>query len=88
MPCKQSGTSGKVNRTIPKHLQPILAEMDSDMVHCPIVVNKHWMFDPQLADVVNQLADVVNQFAHSPIWLHQGFYPGEHQLYVMPLMGR
>ena len=55
----QTGTSGRESRTMPKQPRPIMAEMDCDVVHCPTLRNKHWMFDPQLADIVNQ-------FAHFP----------------------
>ena len=61
VPCKQSGTIGKVKGAMPKWLQAIMVEMDCDVVHCPTVGNKHWMFDPQLVDVVNH-------FPHFPIW--------------------
>ena len=36
--------------------RPIMAKTDCDVVHCPTVENKHWMFDPRLADVVNRFA--------------------------------
>ena len=54
----QSGTvtGDNKNRTVPKRAQPIMAETDCDVVHCPVVRNKHWMFDPRLADILNQLA--------------------------------
>ena len=56
MPYKQSGTRGEVNGAVPKRLRPMMAETDCDVIHCPTVGRKHWMFDPWLADVVNQLA--------------------------------
>ena len=40
------------------HNKSIIFE-DCDVVHCPSVGNKHWIFDPRLADIVNQ-------FAHLP----------------------
>ena len=40
---------------MPKQPRPIMVETDSDLIHYPRVGNKHWMFDPRLADVVNQL---------------------------------
>ena len=33
-----------------------MAETTCDPVHCPTLGNKHWMFDPRLADVVNKFA--------------------------------
>ena len=36
-----------------------MAERDCDVVHCPTVGNKHWMFDTRLADVVNRFALVI-----------------------------
>ena len=56
-----SGISGSENRSVPKRPKPIMAETDSDVVHCPTVGNKHWMFDPWLSDVIYQ-------FAHFSIW--------------------
>ena len=56
-----SGTSVKVNGTVSKQIRPINAETDCDVVHCPTMGDKHRMFDPQLADVVNP-------FAHVLIW--------------------
>ena len=50
----------KVNGNLPKRPLPIMAEPDGDVVLCPTVENKHWMFDPRLADVAGH-------FAHFPI---------------------
>ena len=44
------------NTTVTKRLQLVIAETDRDVVHCPTVGNKLWMFDQRLADVVNQFA--------------------------------
>ena len=71
---KQSWTSGKVNGAVPKCLRSVMAETDSDAVHCPTLGSEHWMFD-------TRLADGVNEFAHVPIWRHQGSYHNEHRLY-------
>ena len=76
MPYKQSGTIVKVNGTMPKRSPPIMAETDGDVVHYPIMENKHWMFDPRFAEVINQ-------FAHFPIWWHWGLYPEKHRLFVL-----
>ena len=51
-----SGTSGKENGTVPKRSWPVMVETDCDVVHCPEVGNEHWMFDPRLADIINQFA--------------------------------
>ena len=66
----------QVNGAVPKCLRPIMAETDCDVVHSPTLGNKHSMFEPWLADVVNQ-------FAYFPIWWHQGCYPDKHRLYVL-----
>ena len=42
-----------VAKTVSKTAQPIMAETDCDVVHCPTVGETHWTFDPLLADVVN-----------------------------------
>ena len=34
----------------------IMAETDSDVVHCPTVGNKHWMFNLRLVRAVNRFA--------------------------------
>ena len=39
-----------------------MAETDCDVVHCPTVGNKNWMFD-------QRSTDVVKQFAHVPTWI-------------------
>ena len=53
--CTQSRIGGSKNRSMPKWPQPNMAETDCD-IHCPTVGHKHWMFSPQLADVVDQFA--------------------------------
>ena len=68
---KQSGTSGKVNGTVPKPPRPITTWYT--LQQCGTT---HWVFDLRLAVVINQ-------FAHFHIWRHQGFYSGEHHLYVL-----
>ena len=35
----------------------IMPEIDCDVVYCPKVRNKHWMFYSLLADLVNQFAN-------------------------------
>ena len=44
IPYKQLVSSGKVNGAVLKRPRPIIYEMDSDVVDCPIEVNKYWMF--------------------------------------------
>ena len=51
-----SETGCSENRIVPKQSQPIEAETDCDVVNCPTVGNKHWMFDTRSTDVVNQFA--------------------------------
>ena len=52
-----------------------MAETDCDVVHCPTVGNKHWMFDLRLADVVNQFA--------VPVFTNCTTLPGEYSIQNM-----
>ena len=45
---------GSKNEIVPQRSQPIIAKMDCDVVRCPTVGNKHWLFDPWLANVAIQ----------------------------------
>ena len=51
----QSGTTSRENGTVPNLSQPIMAKTDCDVVHCPTVGNKHWMFDTRLANILINL---------------------------------
>ena len=37
-----------------KQPRPIMADTHCDVVHCPRVADKHWMFDQRLAAVFNR----------------------------------
>ena len=87
---KQSGTGGIKNGTVPKRSQPMMAETERDVVHCPPFGNKQWMFDPRLADVYNQshifsfggTGDSILTNIGGMCW-YRGFYPDEHRWYVL-----
>ena len=56
-----------------------MAETVCDVVHCPTVGNKHWMFDPRLADVVN----IFDKFAPFDDLTALGILSYQHRLYVL-----
>ena len=56
IPYTQPRTGDGENASVPKRPQPNVSKTDCEVVHCSTMGNKHWMFDPRLADVVNQFA--------------------------------